>query len=62
MGDAPQSSSVTGSGRPDVGLGLVRMQGTAPKGRAKRDRRGRTRAGVFGKTKRPKAGRIVIRL
>ena len=62
MGDAPQSSSVTGSGRPGVELGFVRMQGSAPKGRAKRGRRGTARAGVFGKAKRPKAGRILIRL
>jgi hypothetical protein len=62
VGDAPQSLSVTGGGRPDVDLGLFRTAGAKPKVRAKRARRAKPRAAVFGKVKRTQTGRILIRL
>jgi hypothetical protein len=62
VGDALQSSTVTGSGRPDVDLGFSRTQGPEPKTHVRRARRGKPRAAVFGTVKRIRSGRILIRL
>jgi hypothetical protein len=45
-----------------VDQGLFRTAGAKPKVRAKRARRGKPRAAVFGKVKRTQTGRIIIRV
>jgi hypothetical protein len=65
VGDAPQSLSVTGSGRPDVDLDLFRSKGAEPKGqvrRVQRVRRAQASTALFGTVKRTKTGRIAILL
>jgi hypothetical protein len=51
--EAPQSSTVTGSGRPEAPVRFAGTRRAKTPPRAHRAPRSRTRAGVFGWVKRP---------